>query len=331
MKPTILTVALALSTITAVAADSGEVNRRYDSIVASVNGTPISLLDVILETGFEEKQLAAAHSGQELADHVLRTRMLALRGIIDRKLIYADYEKRRLSVPRQYIEDMLSSLARNLGDGSIAGLRAAADRSGTSMEELRAKAEEKAAVDMMIQGYCLRGIDVTPAEVYARYEKEFKADFATARVELQVMLLNGENKAMTADIKKDLAGQNESIFRSLVALYSSGPNKDDGGGLGWIDEDKLRPDFAQALEPIQPGDIVGPIETADGDYFIRLVDRVTPDATPFDKVSEKIKKSIEAERHQEAVKEYLEELRRDAVIRVFIGDDAAAFKPTAEP
>ena len=44
---------------------------RIDSVVVSVNGEPITLLDVILETGSRERELAGIFSGQRLSNETL--------------------------------------------------------------------------------------------------------------------------------------------------------------------------------------------------------------------------------------------------------------------
>ena len=52
---------------------------RSDSVLASVNGEPITLLDVILESGRDEARLAAMFSGERLYAETAKVRRRASR------------------------------------------------------------------------------------------------------------------------------------------------------------------------------------------------------------------------------------------------------------
>ena len=61
---------------------------HIDSVLVSVNGEPITLLDVILETGSREKELAGIYSGERLLTETRKLRMETVEQIVFRKLIY---------------------------------------------------------------------------------------------------------------------------------------------------------------------------------------------------------------------------------------------------
>ena len=80
---------------------------RIDSVVVSVNGEPITLLDVILETGSRERELAGIFSGQRLSNETLELRMETIDQIVFRKLVYEKYKANPFDIPRQEIENLL--------------------------------------------------------------------------------------------------------------------------------------------------------------------------------------------------------------------------------
>ena len=272
---------------------------RIDSILASVNGEPISLLDVVLESGRDENKLAALFRGKDLQDEVKATRRKILDEIINRKLVYEDYNKEPFDVPVQYTEDMLDNLANELGDGTRTGLENKAKQYGTTMAELRDKARQRVIVDIMVSENCVRPSYITPKEVYDYYNSHISEFTQPAAVEMQLLLLkkDGRNKdrldSLQDEIKRDTQSGNGKIFSSLVMLHSEGPNAEKGGGVGWIEESKLRPEFAAALKGFAPGAVAGPVSTPEGQYFIRLSAYRAAETKPYRELENELRKKLE--------------------------------------
>jgi peptidyl-prolyl cis-trans isomerase SurA len=304
---------------------ASEEEKRVDSILAAVNGEPISLLDVVLESGREEARLAAIYKGKELYEETKKLRKKILDEIIARKLIYEDFQGKELEIPdfNQYVEDTVDSLCLDFGDGTRDGLIKKAKRAGVSLDELKEKARNKVVVEIMVTDYCNRTVSITPKEVYEYYESH-KNEFSTPpQINLQMIFLkkNGRYKddmqSIIDEIKEDVKTGNEKIFKSLSVLHSEGPNAENGGELGWLEDNKLRPEFAKALKGAKTGTVAGPIKTDEGVYFLRVVGKKDLKTTNFDNVEAKIKEEIRAKLKKKAYKEYVDKLREKAIIRYY--------------
>ena len=80
----------------------------------------------------------------------------------------------------------------------------------------------------------------------------------------------------------------------------------------------MRPEFAAALKDAVPGQVVGPVATGEGDYFLRLL-RIVPAAeADFLKLEPEIRAKLEDVERQKAVKSYCDRLREEAVIRIYL-------------
>lgn len=64
---------------------------EVNSVLASVNGEPISLWDVLPATRQQEYQAYAAYSGDRLYEAIRQIRRKTVDDLIDRKLLIADY------------------------------------------------------------------------------------------------------------------------------------------------------------------------------------------------------------------------------------------------
>ena len=143
---------------------------RIDSVLVSVNGEPITLLDVILETGSREKELAGIYSGERLFSETRKLREETVEQIVTRKLIYEKYKTAPFDIPRQEIENLLDEFVRTSGAESRAALEKSLLPFGITPERLREQAKERIAVEVLLMRDCNHHVDVTPKEVYEDYK-----------------------------------------------------------------------------------------------------------------------------------------------------------------
>ncbi len=294
---------------------------QVDSILASVNGEPVSLLDVIYESSFSESRLYAVYSSKEIFNEIQKLRKKILDDIIDRKLILLEYNATKpFTIPRQYVENLIDELAMNFGCSNRSELVEKAKDAGTSIEELREKARTRVITQVMISNYIYTVVNLTPQEIYDYYQKNVKEFSSDPQVRLQLLLIGKQHKDQKR-IKEELTEAfkkaDKNIFTGMVRLYSSGPGAMRGGDLGWIECSGLRSEFAKEIKGKKAGTIIGPIETDEGTYFIRINDRKKATKTEFSKMLPQIKEKIEAKRREKAYKAYIVKLRQKSIIRYF--------------
>ena len=88
--------------------------------------------------------------------------------------------------------------------------------------------------------------------------------------------------------------------------------------MGWIDRDKLRPEFAGPLSNAKKGDIIGPIEAPEGYYFIRICNLAASEQIPFEKAAPMIEKELREKAIRKRRETYINQLKEGAVIRILI-------------
>lgn len=290
---------------------------RVDSVLASVNGEPITLLDVILETGSAEVKLAGIFSGERLFSETEKLRKSVIEEIIIRKLIFAKYKANPFKIEKQYVENILDNMAAGIGDGTRETLERKAAEMGSTMDDLRARAKEKIAVDIMLSEFCDRQVYVTPKEVYDEYVKNSDRWTIPSSTELQLLQILKEgarsgNKPeetckkivpLLSDMQKDPA-----VFERAIKDYS-----DSSGNP--VSATKLRPEFEEALKDAKPGMVVGPVVTPEAFYFIRVVRHESAKVRPFEEVSAAIKQSINQTAISNRRADFATRLKSKALIR----------------
>lgn len=290
---------------------------RIDSVLVSVNGKAISLMDVIYESRQEEARLSLVYQGKDLYEAVKKLRMRILNEIIKRYLILDDYRKNPYEIPNQLIESMVDDLAENFGCTSRSELAIKAKQAGTSIDELRVKARERMIIQSMLNTYCHRHVTVTPREIHEYYQQNRDKFTAPARIKLAVIYLSNSRAdydKLRQDIAKGLK-EDPDKFSAYAQLYTNGPAADKGGDLGWIEEKGLRKEFKENLKNMKPGDTSQEIIAKEGCYFIQLTGEEAETIQDFKIAGVKLYREVEARMREEAVERYVEELKKDALIR----------------
>ncbi|KXF74972.1 peptidylprolyl isomerase [Paramesorhizobium deserti] len=93
----------------------------------------------------------------------------------------------------------------------------------------------------------------------------------------------------SAEAALELLASNTKRFPDLAREFSACSSSRDGGHLGQFTRDQVTPEFAGALDPLEPGEIAAaPVETRYGVHVIRLDRRIEGRPLPFEAVRERI-------------------------------------------
>ena len=98
-------------------------------------------------------------------------------------------------------------------------------------------------------------------------------------------------------------------FGALAKSYSEhAESASKGGDLGFLAESQLLPEVRAALPTLKPGETAGPIKTAQGIHFIRLIERRPAVVPPLADVSENLVAALRQEKSTELQQRYIKEI-----------------------
>ncbi len=290
-----------------------------NSVLASVNGEPISLNDVLPMTRQKEYQAYAAYSGDRLYEVIREIRRKAADELIDRKVLLAAYRDDPFEIPAADVEKELDSVAERMGCRSRAEFIRYARESGSSVEKIRKEIEEYLIVQIMLFRRIHVEENITPRDVYEYYKAHGEEFVTPEKLELAMILLAPDREDLEK-VSAEIAGtlkKDPEKFAELAARYSCGPAAKEGGSLGEIDRKRLRSEFAAAMPAPEAGSVYGPIDTVDGVTFLRVTAHYPEKRSSFSELAPAIRKQLEESGRGEIRRRYLDELRKKAVIRLF--------------
>jgi peptidyl-prolyl cis-trans isomerase C len=149
---------------------------------------------------------------------------------------------------------------------------------------------------------------VTDTEVEVFY-KANKSRLAVLEFHPRHVLV--KDKATAEKLIRDL--DNGSDFARLAKKHSIDPSAGKGGDLGWVSLDSVDRQFGTAMRALKKGQYnKQPVQTRFGWHVILLEDLRSTPAPEYDKIKNKLKANLIAER----LKQYLDELKNKAKIEI---------------
>ncbi|MFC0397084.1 peptidylprolyl isomerase [Paraburkholderia rhizosphaerae] len=149
----------------------------------------------------------------------------------------------------------------------------------------------------------------TDAEVKAKYDELVKEAGSGKEYHLHHILVDNEQQA------KDLIAKIKggASFEDLAKQYSKDPGSaKNGGDLDWSDPKAYVPEFAEAAEKLQKGQMTDtPVHTQFGWHIIRVDDTRETPPPPLDQVKAQIVQQMQ----QEKLQAFEESLRKNAKIQ----------------
>ena len=250
---------------------NGEEPERI-GVLATVNGDPITVMDILEVCGSEEVRLPYIYKGAQLKEETEKLRLKVLNELIDRKLVYQEFKEKGYQLPKDFIENNLDRLMSSFNVNNRVELEKLLKKYGSTMDEFREKAYESAAVDLLIRERCYLDVYITPKYVYDYYLRHKGFYTSQEQIRLQVLKLKtdgihkDELNTISIHLEKILKDRNSNEFADSIFLYNEKPKIEHDAGVECIDKSKLREAFLELEKEAGSDDIVGPIK-AEGVYY----------------------------------------------------------------
>ena len=246
----------------------GKVEPTLRKATAIVNGEIITGTDI-------EQRLALiilANGGKVPDDERDRLRVQVLRNLIDEVLQIQEAKANKIEVTDQDVDRTYTRVAQNFKrtpDKMATYLREV----GSSDRSIRRQIEAEAAWSRLLRRKV--EVNISDAEVNGIIDR-LKAARGTSEYRVGEIFLSAtpENSAEIFENGRKIIDQirQGGSFQAYARQFSEASTAVQGGDLGWVRAAQLPDALAQAVQEIQIGQIVGPIQVPGGFSIIFLTD-----------------------------------------------------------
>ncbi len=246
-----------------------------DRIVAIVNN------NVITESQLEQRILLIKEQMERgnvpiPSNKVLRHQVL--QRMIDGSLQLQIADRLKLKVDNATLNKAIASIAQQ-NKMSISAFKKALESDGIRYSDFRKEIRDEILISRAQQRAVEPHIKVTPQEVNTFLKTYKSQENKNQGYHLRDILITLPDSPSPDEVKtarqqaQSLMTQlkNGANFQKLAVSESSGQEALQGGDLGWRNIARLPSVFADKVAKMKPGQVAGPIRTANGFHIIKLV------------------------------------------------------------
>jgi peptidyl-prolyl cis-trans isomerase C len=275
-----------------------------DSILARVNQEEITadefekeLKDVLLEPGKEGKENDLEDLKRAYLDQMIERKILA-------------QEARRLGI-KVSPEELNQAIFEVQGDYPSNGFDKRLSLKGTTLEEWKVRLEEKLLAEKMIRSALQYPEEIGSKEALQYYEAHRSSFRLGPRVRArQIVVADGEEAIQI--LKRLKKGER---FEKLAQEKSLGPEKIQGGDLGYFSQGEKPSEFDQVLA-MEVGAISEVIKSPYGYHIFKLEEKVAAREIPFEEARQGIFQELRKNKEEEEYSRWFQEIRRKAKVKI---------------
>lgn len=296
-----------------------------EEILVIVNNHYVSRRNLTQAVEQQHAALYRQFSGKELDEKLKDAREKTLQGLIDAFLLEDKGAELGSPVSDEYVRASIDGIKKENNFATDADLERALKGSlGIGLPEFTKRQKQQATQQFVLQREVFSKVAVEDNELRAYYE-DHKDEFRMpSRFRIRELVIA---KGATAEEQATARKQLESIqselkggkpFEELARQHSSSPSKATGGDLGWMNMGFLRASIEAAAVKLKPEQVSEPIETDKDLYLIQLISLEDAPVKAFAEVKAKILEKLQEPKAQNAIEQYLVNLRMRANIRYLV-------------
>jgi parvulin-like peptidyl-prolyl isomerase len=297
--------------------------QQVDGIAAIVNGDVITYSQVRQLSGPRERLLRSQLTGQELENKIRETRELALKDLIDRRLIIQAFKKESYQIPDHIVDQRVHDIIRENFGGDRNTFIKTLEAQKYSLGEFKEKELERIMVQAMRSHNVKTSMIASPTKIEDYYRKHHDEFTSKEEIKLRMIMISGQKdtgnaqaqKALAEEVLGKLAGGEQ--FEQTAQVYSEDSTRDNGGDWGWIGRNTLAAPLEKFAFNMPVGRISNIIDYAGNYYILKVEDKRGGTTRSLAEARGDIEKKLIQDEAQQLQERWIAGLRKKAYIRTF--------------
>ncbi len=294
-----------------------------DGIAAVVNGDVITYSQVRQLSAPREKLLRSQLTGKELEKKLIELRELALKDLIDRRLVIQAFKKESYQIPDHIVDQRVHDIIRESFGGDRNTFIKTLEAQSYTLGEFKEKELERIMVQAMRSHNVKTNAIISPTKIEDYYRKHHEEFTSKEQIKLRMIMIPGQKdtasapaqKALAEEVLGKLAGGAE--FDRTAQVYSEDSTRDNGGDWGWIERNTLAAPLEKFAFNMPVGRISNIIDYAGNYYIIKVEDKRGGTTRSLAEARDDIEKRLIQEEAQGIQERWIAGLRAKAYIKTF--------------
>ena len=294
-----------------------------DGIAAIVNGEVITYSQVRALSAPREKLLRSQFTGNELENKLLELRQLALKDLIDRRLVIQAFKKESYQIPDHFVDQRMQEIMRESFGGDRNTFVKTLEAQNYTLGEFKQKEMERMIVAAMRSHNVKTNSIVSPIKIEDYYRKHHEEFTTKEQIKLRMIMISGQKDTASAPAQKALAEEvlgrlaSGAEFDRTAQVYSEDSTRDNGGDWGWIERNTLAAPLEKFAFNMPVGRISNIIEYAGNYYILKVEDKHGGTTRSLAEARSDIEKKLLQVEAQGIQERWIATLRAKAYIKTF--------------
>jgi len=294
-----------------------------DGIAAVVNGEVITYSQVRALSAPQERMLRQQLTGEELAKKLTELRELAVKDLIDRRLVIQAFKKESFEIPDHLVDMRIQEIIRESFGGDRNTFVKTLEAQNFTLGEFKQKEMEKIIVGAMKGHNVKTNSVVSPTKIEEYYRKHRDEFTSKEQIKLRMIMISGHKDTANAPAQKELAEEvlgklaSGAEFEQIAQMYSEDSTKDSGGDWGWIERKTLAEPLEKFAFNMPVGRISNIFDYAGNYYILKVEDKHGGSTKSLTEVRSDIEKKLVQEEAQQIQDRWIASLREKAYIKTF--------------
>jgi peptidyl-prolyl cis-trans isomerase SurA len=297
--------------------------QQVDGIAAVVNGDVITYSQIRQLSAPRERLLRSQLTGQELEKQIKEARDLALKDLIDRRLVIQAFKKESYQIPDHVVDQRVHDIIRENFGGDRNTFIKTLEAQNYSLGEFKEKEMERIIVQAMRSHNVKTQMIASPTKIEEYYRKHRDEFTAKEEIKLRMIMVSGQKDTGNAQAQKALAEEvlgklaGGATFDQTAQIYSEDSTKENGGDWGWIGRNTLAPALEKFAFAMPVGRISSIIDYAGNYYILMVEDKRGGTTKSLAEARGDIEKKLIQDEAAQIQDRWIATLRQKAYIRTF--------------
>ncbi len=291
--------------------------------MAVVNGDVITRGDLGRAVDFGKRQ--AMQKGQPLnAEQLAALEKDALDKLIGIQLLYQASKKAGNKVDEKQVDEKFAQFRKRFPTEEA--FKKAMGEWHVTEADMKAELKKGMVTEAFVIKKFVDKTTVPEKKVKAYYDSNPQFFKQPAKVKASHILIKVKpdaSEAEKAEAMKKIKAVQEKLkkgddFAEVAKASSEGPSAAKGGDLGYFGKGQMVGPFEDTAFSLEPGKVSDVVKTPFGYHVIKVMDKKPETTIPFEAVKPRIEQYLKQEEVQKEVKKYIDNLRKEAKVEVFL-------------
>jgi len=290
-------------------------------IVATIDETTINKSEIDQEKDKLLRQFQGRFSPEQIAQIEPKLWSQALENLINFKLLIGEADKKNIQAEEKEIEEQMAQISSRFSNPDQ--FREQLATLGMTEEELRKEVTNNLKINALLENELTQSSELSEQEIEDFY-KNHSDNFSTPeRVQASHILIKSDptdgpaekeqKRQKLANLQEEI--KNGSDFAQMAREHSDCPSKSRGGDLGLFAKGRMVKPFEDVAFQLKVGEMSGIVETQFGYHLIKVTERQESQMQSLEETRDKVITMLNRQKKDEAIGNYLNELRNKANIQ----------------